>query len=56
MSAKQRTRAYRLEQKKRHQDKMRKPAGPKPSKRDAYQQNKRNAERASLRQGDWGWL
>jgi hypothetical protein len=55
MPPKQRSRAFRLDQQKKHRDKQRKVAGPKPP-RTAYQQNKRNAERAALRQGDWGWL
>lgn len=54
MPPKQRSRAFRLEQKKKHRDKTREPGGPKPAKH-AYQQNKRNALRATLRQGDWGW-
>jgi hypothetical protein len=56
MSAKQRDRAYRLTQQKKHRDKQREKGGPKEGRHDAYKRNKRNAERATLRQGDWGWL
>jgi len=56
MPSKQRDRRFRIEQEKKHRDKTRKPGGPKRAKRDAYQQNKRNALRADLRTNDWNWL
>ena len=56
MSARQRDRRFRMEQAAKHRDKARKPGGPKRSKREAYQQNKRNALRADLRTTNWDWL
>lgn len=55
MTTKNRTRKFRIEQERKHRDGSKNATAPKEGRRkDAYQQNKRNATRAALRDpGAW---